>query len=246
VPTVPRRLPSLVAIAALLGLAPGQSPASAQIDEAARLEAVVEKLRELRAAEEALLSDLTPEQRAEVERRLARLEARGDDAPTSRVDTSPATDLTRPILPAPVAPRCNTLLLFDTNGDGLFSGADRHWRHFLLWTDRDGNGAVDDKEAEQLFAAGVRNLELGLGKWHDRRGDVGDLRIDERIRIVFVPRRGDPTEGLLAVDADRLREAGGPSLVDATTGEPLPGTVVLRPGLGLRVESGEIYPFDCP
>ena len=244
--TVPSRLPLLVAIAALVGLALGAIPAAAQSDEAVRLEAVVEKLRELRAAEDALLSDLTPEQRAEVERRLARLETRDADVSTPRLDTSPATDLTRPILPSPIAPRCNTLLLFDTNGDGLFSGADRHWRHFLLWSDRDGNGAVDEKETEQLFAAGVRSLDLGLGKWNDRRGSVGDVRVDDRIRIVFTPRRGDPGEGLMAMDAERLREAGGPSLVDATTGEALSGTVVLRPGLGLRVESGEIYPFDCP
>lgn len=52
------------------------------------------------------------------------------------------------------------LAAFDTNGDGLFSAADRDWSSFGVWRDANGNGVTDAGEFRLLDDLGITSIGL--------------------------------------------------------------------------------------
>lgn len=145
-------------------------------------------------------------------------------------------------------PRCNTLLPFDENADGKITSLDRHWRHLYLWTDRNRDGAIQDKEIESAYERGVREIAADLDSFYRKQGSLGEIRWRERILFDIggdgfgESRRVD--DGALAFDADALRRGDGPDLLDAA-GQPVTGTKPLASGWSLRWD-GETTSFDCP
>ncbi|REJ72973.1 MAG: hypothetical protein DWQ30_25520, partial [Acidobacteria bacterium] len=146
------------------------------------------------------------------------------------------------------APRrtCNTLALFDSSGDGLFSGSDRHWRHFYLWND-DGDAAVSPEEITSLFDAGVRQVRLDLQRF-DAVGDrSGEIEVGAYIvlRSPSARRSKFANSGRLVLDTDDVLRSRGPRLV-GPSGETLAGLQPIVAGLSLVLPDGQRIALDCP
>lgn len=125
---------------------------------------------------------------------------------------------------------CPGWLVWDTNEDRMLSGADRYWRHFVVWVD-DGDGVAEADEMRDTFELGLRKLDLDLRSYDgakDSTGVVERRQIGglERLRVELL--RGDAEYGVLAIDlggmvrgeapALRLRSADGDSTRDLSEG----------------------------
>lgn len=176
--------------------------------------------------------------------------AAAPETPSSEV---PSTETRATETPAPHDARtaCNTLTSFDTTHDGRVDAGDRYWRYLYLWTDRNGDGVVEEHEVRSLFDLGVRAISVRLDRFEGEKGVAGRVRVDRW--IVLDPRgdgfsggvSGDTDDGALTVDADRLGRFTGPRLLDAE-GRPLTGYQPFRAGLRLRVASGQVIELSCP
>lgn len=245
----PRMKRTLRVLATLLWLHAGASNLGAQEPISPELEALLERLLELRSEESRLLENLTGDEREVVlealERRLAAAELT-DPEPRSPTKPSPPAATVVPEIDAVGLPaRCNTLLPFDSNGDGRFSGADRHYRNFRLWRDTNGNGTLEEGELESLLPAGVRSLELDLRSYVTDRKDSasGEVFVGDTIEIELLAKRGRPEIRTLGLDTDSLASDG--FHFEDDQGAPLTGIVILRPGLAI-VTAGERLELDCP
>ncbi len=70
---------------------------------------------------------------------------------------------------------------FDSNQDGVFDGSDTRWSQFLLWQDRNGNGASDEGELQSLQAAGIDALYLNANVLN--RAEGADVRVRGYTRV---------------------------------------------------------------
>ncbi len=145
-------------------------------------------------------------------------------------------------------PPCTTLLALDENGDGKVSSADRYWRYVYLWTDRNGDGRLQEREVESAYDRKVREIAVSLETFIRAKGNLGEIRVEDQIVLDlrgdgFSQRsRGD--DGVLVVDADALARGDGPRLL-AAGGEPLAGYQAFRAGLRLEV-AGVVTELSCP
>lgn len=148
---------------------------------------------------------------------------------------------------------CNTLALFDSDGDGMLTARDRYWRHFYLWSDGDGDGEIAETEVLSAYERGVRAIPTGLDHLvhaDDTAGTRREIELDRYIVLDLFgngfdssPRMGD--DGILVVDASRLSRGNGPQLRDET-GLPLAGLQAFRSGLRLALATGEVIVLGCP
>ena len=167
--------------------------------------------------------------------------------------TAPATAPSAEGLPKLIRRRsqrapCNTLRPLDENGDGKISSADRYWRYFYLWTDRNGDNQLQDREVESAYERKVRELAVSLETFVRTKGGLGEVRIDDRVVLDL---RGDGfsersrrDDGILVVDAGALGRGDGPRLL-GPGGEALEGFQAFRSGLRLEV-AGEVTALNCP
>jgi hypothetical protein len=148
---------------------------------------------------------------------------------------------------------CNTLALFDSNGDGKVSANDRSWRHLYLWSDADGDGVMQDAEVQSAYDRGVRSLDVRLDTFLRIDGDTTATSEVEVDRYIVLDTSGDGfdstarmiDDGVLVVDAGKLGRGDGPDLMDET-GLPLDGLQAFRAGLGLTLASGDSQALSCP
>ena len=125
---------------------------------------------------------------------------------------------------------CPAWLVWDTNEDRQLSGADRYWRHFVVWID-DGDGVAEADEMRDTFELGLRKLDLDLRSYEGAKDSTGVVERREfggleRIRVELL--RGSADYGMLAIDLAgmvrgqaprlRLRSADGESTRDLTDG----------------------------
>ncbi len=143
---------------------------------------------------------------------------------------------------------CNTLRQLDENSDGMISSADRYWRYLYLWTDKNGDRQMQDREVESAYDRRVREITVSLDAFNRTKGGLGEIRIEDRIVLDL---RGDGfserarhDDGVLVIDASALRRGNGPRLLDAS-GEALEGFQPLRSGLRLEL-AGEVTALNCP
>ncbi len=143
---------------------------------------------------------------------------------------------------------CNTLLALDENGDGKISSADRYWRHLYLWTDKNDDRQLQDREVESAYEHKVREIAVSLETFIRAKGSLGEIRVEDQ--IVF-DLRGDGfsdrdrrDDGILVVDASALARGNGPQILGARA-EPKSGFIAFRKGLSLDL-SGEITELNCP
>ena len=153
----------------------------------------------------------------------------------------------------PMRRGCQTLVPFDSDGDAKITALDRFWRHLYLWTDRDGDGVPSEGEFEDPYSRGIREIAVHLRSFVKGKGKKA---IQHEILIAELPifdvsgdgwdgavPRGD--DGALAVDAEAVSKAGGPSLL-SSDGTPLPGITPLRSGQRLALADGRVLEIDCP
>lgn len=218
----------------------------------ARLEAVAREVHELRAAVDALLAPLSPEDRARVEARLLELAVDAvppevaTDAPAPLERPTPAPPVPPPTPPSRPAPEaCRGLAAFDRDADGIVSAADRGWRHFYLWRD-DGDAVLEEDEVISLFELDVRALDASRRTYTTASGFVGDLEIGDGVTLdVPARRRGaDFERGELVVDNDGLRRAGEPT-VRSASGQELAGYQPLRRESRLVSSDGSETALPC-
>ncbi len=259
---------SLIAggLAALLWVPASAPPLEAQETLEPEMEALLVRLLDLRTQESQLLEGLTEGERAVLLEALAQRLA-SEEVPAEEPAVSPSSSPTRPTAPpvteasserptpapptlpetgaVPLPPRCNTLALFDTNADGRFSGADRHYRSFRLWRDTNRNGTPEESELESLLPAGVRSLDLDLRSYTSTRKDAtGEVAVGNSIEVELLGKRGRTEVHVLALDTDSL-ESDGMHLENGV-GDPLDGIVILQPGLVIVTAEGDRLELDCP
>jgi Ca2+-binding RTX toxin-like protein len=105
----------------------------------------------------------------------------------------------------------DALKAFDTNGDGVFSAADRDWKKFGVWRDANSNGVTDPGELMTLDSLGINRIELssdgklevingqsvtGKGKAIKNDGTsyaIADVTLKYRDVTVVTPPDGSPT-----------------------------------------------------
>ncbi len=176
-------------------------------------------------------------------------------ATSSAVDpvaTAPPRLTESPQLTKPKATSCTTLWTFDTDRNGRIDGFDRYWRHFYLWSDTDGDGAVGDDEVQSAYERGVQEVAVALDLFIRRKKETaGEIEIGKYIVLDVA---GDGFDGhavrtaddaALVVDASRLARGEGPVLL-AGDDTPLEGLQPFRSGLRLRVTSDETVALSCP
>ncbi len=100
---------------------------------------------------------------------------------------------------------------FDQNQDGVFDAADHKWSSFLIWRDRNGNGASDDGELQSLAEAGVRGLFLNGNVLH--RAEGADVRVRGYTRALM-------HDGSLRQAADVWLRLENPQTEDAGEVDP--------------------------
>ncbi|MEM8934145.1 MAG: hypothetical protein AAGE94_23330, partial [Acidobacteriota bacterium] len=87
----------------------------------------------------------------------------------SETEPDPAEPPAAPADPVSPTPgprlRCELAVPLDTDQDRRLTAFDRYWRHLYLWTDVDGDGDLDEREAESPYERGIRSVELGLGSF---------------------------------------------------------------------------------
>ncbi|MEL7061376.1 MAG: hypothetical protein AAGN46_15240, partial [Acidobacteriota bacterium] len=149
------------------------------------------------------------------------------------------------------ARRCSTLVLFDSDGDGLVTAFDRYWRHLYLWTDADGDGRPSSAEMTSPYERNIRGIDVDLRHLLFGKGDAQtkrDIQLEELVLfdvsndgLVRPWPRGD--DGALSLNAAALRRAGW--TLDAADGKPLDGIVPIRNAA--RLSDGErSVVVDCP
>ncbi len=145
-------------------------------------------------------------------------------------------------------PPCNTLRLLDENGDGIVSSADRYWRYLYIWSDKNGDGQIQEREVASAYDRKIREIAVSLETFARIKGGLGEARVEDRIVLDL---RGDGfndrarrDDGVLAVDAGALARGDGPRLLGAG-GEVLEGFVAFRAGLRLEI-SGQVTELNCP
>ncbi len=143
---------------------------------------------------------------------------------------------------------CNTLHALDENGDGKISSADRYWRYFYIWTDKNGDRQVQDREVQSAYDQKIREIAVSLETFIRAKGGLGEIRVEDSIVLDL---RGDGfsernrrDDGILAIDADALGRGEGPRLLGAG-GKPLAGYVAFRSGLRLE-QAGDVTELNCP
>ncbi|MCP3957945.1 MAG: hypothetical protein GY719_08845 [bacterium] len=236
-------LPILAAL--LLAAAAGaQEEAAPETDEQ-----IVERILALGRQIDELMELLSPEIREEVRRRLA--EPPTEAEPKAEPTPAPAVTTPPPPLPRRIRRRreCNTLVPLDENADGKINAADRHWRHLFLWTDRNGDGQMQDREIESAYDRRVRELAVSLETFLHNKGSLGEVRVEDHIVLDL---RGDGfadrsrrDDGVLVVDATALARGQGPE-IQGPAGETLDGYQAFRSGLRIQDTSGKVTEIDCP
>ncbi len=230
---------------------------------AASQEEVARQILELQRRIEELIATLPPEARAELRQRLAAADSaappRAPQAPATEPPPEPAVGATpaSPATPSDVpklirrrsrrAP-CNTMQPLDENGDGIVSSADRYWRHVYLWTDKNGDRQIQDREVASAYDRRIREIAVSLETFVRIKGGLGEVRIEDRIVLDL---RGDGfgerarrDDAILVVDAGALARGNGPRLF-GPGGEPLEGFQPFRAGLRLEL-AGETIALNCP
>lgn len=235
-------------------------------------EEVILQILELKQRIEDLLIALPPEVRQEVERRWRdRLPTTEDLQPEttttdedsvtetepmeSAVEVAPIVDATPVAEPVPAPspseeiaespPPCGGFHLFDTNGDGVISGADRQWRFFRLWFDN-GDGNLDETELESLFELGVRQIDVNLHFYTNEEGNSEDVDAGELIELIQVGTGKSPRRtGVLVINSDRLARDGVLN-ISGSEGDPLSGYQPLDAESFLAGETGDRFPMICP
>lgn len=244
----------------LAGLALG--PVSAEEPErtdSTQDEQRLERILALRRELEELLEDLSPEERKEFERRWRREQGREPAEPAPEVAAIPAppvavVESSSPAPPAPAeplpvpepvsppetgpapepaAPRCGTLAVLDSNGDGAVSGSDRYWRYLSLWRD-DGDGVIEQSELRSLFQHGIRRVSARLYSYTTAKGADRGVWVEDAIYFDLPGRRARAT---LTIDASRLARGDELWLEDAAGARP-EGFQALRAGLTWVREDG--------
>lgn len=227
-------------------------------------ERTIERILELERQIDELIAGLSPEARERLARRLA--EAGGTDEPDSGespqgdepVEAPPAAAVVPPPPAPPVEPEvpvrrrlarrpgCNFLEVFDENQDGRVTSLDRYWRHLYLWSDADGDGQVQDGEVESVYARNIRELATDLTIFVRKKGSLGEVRVETYPRLDV---RGDGfgggDDGILVVDATRLKRGDGPDLRSAT-GDSLEGFQPFQAGQSIRYHEGQVVELVCP
>ena len=202
-----------------------------------------------------------PGQRAEVNQvgsmdEPSPAEEAADETPTAkRVDRAVATDK-MPLPKTPPTPgRCNTLLPFDTDGDGTLAGLDRYWRHLYLWFDSDGDRKPANGEMVSPFEYKIREIDLDLRSFVAGRGKKasrGEIETDQYIlvdakqdgfRATLYP-AGD--DAALAVDADALRRDPGGLEIRDRKGAEVTGIQPFVRGWTIIDRDGVSIAIDCP
>jgi hypothetical protein len=147
--------------------------------------------------------------------------------------------------PAVAAPVCGTLTAFDSNEDGLVTGADRYWRYFRLELEG-GAAAAESSGPASLYDLGIRSIQVELDFYTTADKETGDIDVNDVIRLELLG-KGHPAgaSGVLVIDADRLARGGEVKLVDGAGGL-LAGPQALRPGQALATADGGRLPLLCP
>lgn len=220
------------------------------VDTEARIERILELKRQLGEIDrelERLLASLTPELRAEIERRW------GLEPPPVAAEEVPATELlavsdratpqvaSKIEPPAPAGPRCGTLEILDTNGDGRVSGADRYWRYLNLWRD-DGDGSIEASEVRSLYQHGIRRVSVKLLSYTTSKDVDRGVWIEDAIYF-DLPTRGKG-RAVLVMDAGRLAR-GDELWLESGAGERLDGIQALRSGLEWVMRNGARVAVLC-
>lgn len=206
-------------------------------------------------AEEPSTATLPPHQ-------VRTVETQPQTEPADSMVTAPATTLpattTRSInTETPSAPKtgrpprlvCNSLDVFDENGDGKITGLDRYWRFLYVWVDANRDGQAQEKEVESAYAAGVRELGVRLNVFYRKKGGLGEIRIRESILLDLAgngfgeSRR--PDDGVLMVDADALGRGDGPKVIDAS-GTRVSGRAAFAAGWRFQLADGSELAIRCP
>jgi hypothetical protein len=212
------------------------TPAESTPAEAALMAEILELQRRL----DELLAQLPPHLRE----RLAAEASEMASAPPPVV-APPAVEATSPRPQRRRRRVCNTLLAFDSNGDGKVDATDRYWRYLYLWTDRNRDGRVEEREIVLPFDKKVREIAVHLETFQKKKG-LGEIRLGENILLDM---KGDGFGGaddtVLVVDAMALGRRDGPRLVGAD-GNVLEGYVAFRDGLSLRDAVGTVTELNCP
>jgi hypothetical protein len=228
---------------------------------------IIERILELRREMEALLEVLPPQLQEEIERRWRELqEAEAQAAshvpqvestgraevavvPGPTPDSIPVVESleeTTAIVPEPATvPVCGTLTPFDSNDDGVLSGADRYWRYLRLELEG-GAASLEVQGPSSLYELGIRTLDVNLKFFTTPDKERGDIDVNEAIHISLVGKgRLAGESGVLVIDADRLARGGEIKLVDGS-GTLLAGIQALSPGLALETGDGGRLPLLCP
>lgn len=166
---------------------------------------------------------------------------------TARAEATAALEAPGEELPAEPdsRPTCGTLVPFDSNNDGVVSGADRYWRYFRLELDGGGSSGSETSAPESLYELGIRDIEVDLRFYTTAEKETGDIHVGEAIRLELLGKgRLAGESGLLVIDADRLARGGEVELVDGS-GTPLTGYQVLRAGVALETADGSLLPLLC-
>lgn len=245
-PTVFRLvLPWLLAVLGLFGAAPTIAQVAPVAQDApaddpdARAAEIAARIRALQAEIEALLRDLPPEVRREVDRRLTDASLPAPVAPEEpaapRVVETPSQEAATPPTTTAATPTgCRPLAPFDTDGDGRVTARDRYWRYLHVLP----QGSADRASAEDVYAAGVRGVDTDLSGFELEDGGRGRVSVSGFITLDFDEPGRSP--GRLAVDASRLARGAGPELLPEDDDTPLTGLQPLEPGQRLRYDDGRV------
>jgi hypothetical protein len=213
---------------------------------------LIEEILTLQRRIDALIEQLSPAGREELQRRLQVVEeppgkeseSEAEPPPDLPVpaETAAETSTAETSVPAP----CNTLSYFDDSADGKVSPVDRYWRYLYLWSDRDGDGELGDKEIDHVFERDVGEIYLSLKLYTNKKGASGDIWRGDRIVFELIGRRAARGEqAILLVDASGIQRWSGPQIL-SPDGALLDGYQPFRKGLQLRTTEGEIVQLNCP
>ena len=230
----------------------------------------IERILELERQIEDLEAELSPAARERLERRRAgRSSLSQPSAPEASAASAPveapneeitipdpsAVDVAEVVSPPPSEapprrrlrrPSCNFLEMLDENGDGRLTALDRHWRHLYVWSDKNGDRQAQENEVDSVYARDIREISTHLTTFVRKKGTVGDIRVEDFLRLDV---RGDGfggvDDGILVVNATRLKRGSGPELRSAA-GEGLEGFQPFQEGLTVQIGDGEATELVCP
>lgn len=166
--------------------------------------------------------------------------AAGDVSSAADIDPTPA------VRAEDDSVACPAWLVWDTNEDRTLSGADRYWRHFVIWVD-DGDGVAEEDEMQDTFELGLRKLDLDLRSYEGAKESTGVVERRqvaglERLRIELL--RGRSEYGVLAIDLDGMVRGQAPRLrLRSSDGESVrelqDGYVPVQEGLEIEQVFGD-------